>query len=51
MTTIAAFRAREFPNSRQLATISEGDWNAITQGSAIRRAGLEGLKRNARNVL
>lgn len=39
--------ARRFPSLVELAQISHADWDALTQGSAIRRTGFEGLKRNA----
>ena len=39
---------RDWPTLEQLAQIAEPEWDALTQGSAVRRAGLEGLRRNAR---
>lgn len=39
---------REWPNLEQLAQISQEGWDVLTRGSAVRRAGWEGLKRNAR---
>lgn len=38
---------RQFPSLVELAQISHGDWDSLTQGSAMRRTGYEGLKRNA----
>ena len=42
---------RQFPTLAELANIAYEDWNELTQGSAIRRTGYEGLKRNAQKVL
>ncbi|MCB8932222.1 MAG: tRNA epoxyqueuosine(34) reductase QueG [Fimbriimonadaceae bacterium] len=42
---------REWPGLERLAQLPEGEWDALTQGSAVRRAGWEGLKRNARHNL
>jgi epoxyqueuosine reductase len=38
---------RRFSTLVELAQISHEDWDELTQGSAMRRAGHEGLKRNA----
>ncbi len=38
---------RQWPGLRELAVIQEGQWDRLTVGSAVRRAGLEGLRRNA----
>jgi epoxyqueuosine reductase len=47
-TEVADFRAlREWPSLRQLAQIDEPEWDRLTTGSAVRRAGLAGLRRNA----
>ncbi len=42
---------RQFPTLLELANISHADWDALTQGSAIRRTGYEGLKRNAKAAI
>jgi epoxyqueuosine reductase len=42
---------RQFPTLVELANISYEDWDRLTQGSAIRRTGYEGLKRNATRAL
>jgi epoxyqueuosine reductase len=42
---------RDWPALTDLALISEEHWDVLTRGSAIRRAGLEGLRRNARRNL
>ncbi len=39
---------RSFPSLVELAQISDHDWDGLTRGSATRRAGVEGIKRNAR---
>ena len=36
-----------WPDLRALRVIQEEDWDRLTQGSPVRRAGLEGLRRNA----
>ncbi len=41
------FARRSFPSLVELAQISEAEWDALTQGSALRRTGHEGLRRNA----
>ena len=50
-TEVEGFRQRSFPTLVELAQISFEDWDQLTQGSAIRRAGYEGLKRNAKVAL
>ena len=51
VTTEPDFLAtRRFPSLVELAQISHADWDALTQGSALRRTGYEGLKRNARHA-
>lgn len=40
-------RRRDWPSLRQLSSISREEWDLQTRGSAVRRAGWEGLKRNA----
>lgn len=39
---------REWPSLAELAVLSVERWDALTRGSAVRRAGWEGLARNAR---
>ena len=39
---------RQWPTLVQLAQIQEPEWDELTQGSPVRRAGIEGLRRNAR---
>lgn len=39
---------RAWPSLEEIETMSEAEWDVLTRGSAIRRTGLEGLKRNAR---
>lgn len=41
-------RERPFPSLEGIEAMTETEWDLLTQGSAIRRTGLEGLKRNAR---
>lgn len=48
LTTIEDFRAREWPPLEELKDIGQEEWDALTQGSPVRRCGHEGLKRNAR---
>jgi len=38
---------REWPNLKELAQIGADEWDVLTRGSAVRRAGLEGIRRNA----
>lgn len=40
-------RRTDLPALERLAVLSEEEWDPLTKGSALRRAGLEGLKRNA----
>lgn len=45
-------RQRRWPELEQLTVLNEAEWDALTQGSAVRRTGFEGLKRNAQiNVI
>ena len=39
---------RDWPDLERLAVIQEQEWDELTRGSALRRAGLEGLRRNAK---
>jgi epoxyqueuosine reductase len=39
---------RPWPSLRELADLSREQWDELTRGSAVRRAGLEGLRCNAR---
>ena len=41
-------KLREWPDLKELAQIDQHKWDELTRGSAVRRAGLEGIKRNAR---
>lgn len=51
-TTERDFLARrEWPSLERLAMIEEREWDLVTRGSAVRRAGLGGLRRNARAAL
>jgi epoxyqueuosine reductase len=46
--SIADFAPRgHWPTVSELASIGEEQWDALTRGSAVRRAGLDGLRRNA----
>lgn len=38
---------RQWPNLIQLTQMGEAEWDKLTRGSPVRRAGLRGLKRNA----
>jgi epoxyqueuosine reductase len=40
--------ASELPPLSRLASLERREWDAITRGRALRRAGLEGLTRNAK---
>ncbi len=40
-------RRREWPWLTQLKVIQEDDWDRLSAGSAIRRTGIEGIRRNA----
>jgi epoxyqueuosine reductase len=46
-TQVADFSARPLPSLEELAEISYKDWDRLTAGSPLRRAGWEGLRRNA----
>lgn len=49
ITTEPDFLAiREWPSLSELADLDEATWDLLTRGSAVRRAGLAGLRRNAR---
>ena len=39
---------RAWPSLAEIEGLSYDEWDALTRGSAVRRAGFEGLKRNAR---
>jgi len=41
-------KPRIWPNLKQLAQISEPEWDILTQGSPVRRTGLVGIRRNAK---
>lgn len=48
-TSEADFLAeRNWPSLVELANLDESDWERLSSGSAIRRTGLEGIRRNAR---
>lgn len=38
---------KKWPSLKELVVLNEQDWNALSQGSPIRRTGLAGIKRNA----
>lgn len=40
--------SRDWPSLSELGTIDDIQWDLLTRGSPVRRAGLEGLRRNAR---
>jgi len=44
-------KQRQFPSLQQIIDMDYETWDELTRGSAIRRAGYEGLKRNARAAL
>lgn len=44
-------KLRDWPSLEQLAQIGHDEWDVLTRGSPVRRAGHEGLKRNARIAL
>ncbi|MGC8723257.1 MAG: tRNA epoxyqueuosine(34) reductase QueG [Acidobacteriota bacterium] len=49
-----AFRPREgcfAPAPGRIAAMTEAEWDTATRGSALRRAGYDGLVRNARRIL
>ena len=41
-------KIREWPSLKALETLTEDEWDLLTRGSPVRRAGLEGFRRNAR---
>lgn len=45
------FHPRAWPETARLAEIGREEWDRLTQGSAVRRAGWEGLRRNAAYAL
>lgn len=49
-TSEPEFGARPWPRTSVLADLPYEAWDLLTQGSAVRRAGWEGLRRNARAV-
>ncbi len=50
-TTVGEFLdQKNFPSLLELAELPEAQWDLVTQGSPIRRAKAEGLRRNARRV-
>ncbi len=50
-TTVEEFLVhKQFPTLLELAQLPEDRWDELTQGSPIRRAKVEGLRRNARRV-
>ena len=50
-TDVPDFKSRNWPATAELAVIDETDWDALTAGTAVRRAGYQGLRRNAREAL
>ena len=40
-------RRKEWPSLVELAQMDDSQWDALTEGSAIRRIGLDGIRRNA----
>lgn len=38
---------RQWPKLSEIVAIHDGEWDTLTQGSPVRRAGLAGLRRNA----
>lgn len=49
VTEVSEFlERRRWPSLSELAVIPPDAWDALTAGSPVRRAGLEGLRRNAR---
>lgn len=44
-------KSRQWPNLQQLAQISYEDWDAMTQGSPVRRRGWQGIRWNAQACL
>jgi len=51
-TTLAEgfLASRDWPSLEKLRVISDEEWNMLTRGSTVRRAGAEGLRRNAGGV-
>lgn len=41
-------RAKQWPDLRQLAQLERDEWDRLTAGSPVRRAGYDGIRRNAR---
>lgn len=41
-------KRRDWPSLQELSVIQEDEWDRLTQGSPVRRAGLSGIRRNAR---
>lgn len=42
---------RDWPSLERLSMIGEEEWDQLTRGSPVRRAGLDGLRRNASLIL
>ncbi|MBL8047849.1 MAG: tRNA epoxyqueuosine(34) reductase QueG [Chthonomonas sp.] len=42
------FAAREWPDPKAIASLEAAEWDQLTLGSAVRRTGFDGLRRNAR---
>ena len=40
--------SRAWPTLEDIVALSEPEWDLLTRGSPVRRAGLKGLRRNAR---
>jgi epoxyqueuosine reductase QueG len=38
---------KQWPNLEALSHLDDAEWDALTPGSAIRRTGIEGMRRNA----
>lgn len=47
-TTQDFLQHRDWPSLVHIETLAQEEWDAISAGSPVRRAGLEGFKRNAR---
>jgi epoxyqueuosine reductase len=48
-TTVPDFlQKRSLPSLERVAELDESEWDALSQGSPIRRAGIQGMRRNAR---
>ncbi len=41
-------KLRDWPSLERLAVVGDREWDVLTQGSAVRRPGVAGLRRNAR---